>query len=382
MAERTAAIVGIGQTEFAKVLERPEITLACEAARAGLVDAGLAPHDVDGMVRFDLESTQDVELARNLGVENLRFFADTPHGGGGACATLGLAAAAVETGRADVVLCWRSRKRGSGPRPWASNAGAIGGEKQFWVPFGLARPVDQVAMTTRRYMFEYGLTEAQLGHVACTIRAHAQRNPAATMTKDMDLDTYLGSRFVSEPLRVPDCCLESDGAVAVVVTSLERARDLLQPPAVLLSTAMGSGPQTVGMANYHGPSITTSPAAFCATALWERTDRRPADVDCAQIYDAFTPLVVQSLEEYGFCERGEGGVWAQAGELAWPAGRLPVNTSGGGLSEAYLHGFNLIAEGVRQVRGTSTSQVPGAATVLVTSGNGVPTSAALLGSDT
>ncbi|MBX7160718.1 MAG: lipid-transfer protein [Acidimicrobiia bacterium] len=381
MAATTAAIAGIGQTEFAKVIERPEVTLACEAAAAALADAGLAPADVDAMVRFDLETTQDIELARNLGVENLRFFADTPHGGGGGCATLGIAAAAVETGRADVVLCWRSRKRGSGRRPWATNDGAIAGEKQYWVPFGLARPVDQVAMMARRYMHEYGLTEVQLGHVACTIRAHAQRNPAATMTKDMDVATYLASRFVSEPLRVPDCCLESDGAVAVVVTSLERARDLPQAPVVLVSTAMGSGPQTVGMANYFGPSITTSPAAACATSLWERTDRRPADVDCAQLYDAFTPLVVQSLEEYGFCERGEGGVWAEAGELAWPSGRLPVNTSGGGLSEAYLHGFNLISEGVRQVRGTSTSQVPGASTVLVTSGNGVPTSAVLLGSD-
>lgn len=381
MAVTTAAIVGIGQTEFAKVIGRPEITLACEAATAALADAGLGAADVDAMVRFDLETTQDVELARNLGVENLRFFADTPHGGGGGCATLGLAAAAIETARASTVLCWRSRKCGSGRRPWAANAGAIAGEKQYWVPFGLARPVDQVAMMTRRYMFEFGLTETQLGHVACTIREHARRNPAATMTKEMDIESYLASRFVSEPLRVPDCCLESDGAVAVVLTSLERARDLRQPPAVLVGTAMGSGPQTVGMANYHGPSITTSPAAFCAEALWAGTGRAPADVDCAQIYDAFTPLVVQSLEEYGFCERGEGGVWAEAGELAWPAGRLPVNTSGGGLSEAYLHGFNLISEGVRQIRGTSTSQVPGAATVLVTSGNGVPTSAVLLGRD-
>ena len=145
-----------------------------------------------------------------------------------------------------------------------------------------------------------------------------------------------------------------------------------------LAAAQGTGPEHVVMANYHKPRFLETPSLYAARELWARAGVRPADIDCAQFYDAFTPLVTFSLEEYGFCKAGEGGAFGEGGRLEWPDGALPCNTSGGGLSEAYVHGFNLILEGVRQIRGASTCQVPDAQLCLVTSGGGVPTSAAIL----
>jgi len=278
-------------------------------------------------------------------------------------------------------VCWRARNRGSGGRPWAGTRPEIGGDAQFYIPFGLVRPVDQIAMLARRHMHEYGTTSEQLGAVAVAFRKHAARNPAAMMREPMTLADHQASRMVSDPLRKLDCCLETDGALAVVLTSLERARDLRQRPAVVLAAAQGTGPEHVVMANYHQPSMLETPSLWAARELWARAGVLPSDVDCAQFYDAFSPLVVFSLEEYGFCKPGEGGAFCENGRLEWPDGALPANTSGGGLSEAYVHGFNLILEGVRQVRGSSSSQVSDASVCLVTSGAGVPTSALLLARD-
>lgn len=373
------AIAGIGQTEFAKDIGRPERSIALEAIAAALADAGLAPEEVDGLVRFDMETTTEVEIARNLGMGNLRFFGEVAYGGGAGCATVWHAAMAVACRRAEVVVCWRARNRGSGGRPWAGTGNRVGGDSQWSAPFGLVRPVDQIAMLAQRHMHEYGTTSLQFGAVAVACRAHALRNAAAMMRTPMSLADHQASRLIAEPLRKFDCCLETDGALAVVVTSLERARDLRQPPARILAGAQGSGTDHVVMTDYYGPRFLETPSTDAARELWGAAGLSPGDVDCAQFYDAFTPLVLLALEEYGFCAPGESGPFAAAGNLQWPEGKLPCNTSGGGLSEAYVHGFNLILEGVRQVRGCSTSQVPDAETCLVTSGAGVPTSALLLG---
>jgi acetyl-CoA acetyltransferase len=285
---------------------------------------------------------------------------------------------AIATGRASVVVCWRARNRGSGGRPWAATANRVGGDAQFTAPYGLLRPVDQIAMVARRHMHEYGTTSAHFGAVAVACRKHAARNPHALMRDPITLEDHQNSRFVSEPLRKLDCCLESDGALAVVVTSAERARDLAQPAALLLAASQGTGPEHVVMTNYHAPRFLETPSTCAARDLFGAAGVGPGDVDVAQIYDAFTPLVTLSLEEYGFCAAGEGGPFSAGGRLEWPDGELPVNTSGGGLSEAYVHGMNLIVEGVRQMRGTSTSQVKDAELCLVTSGAAVPTSALLL----
>jgi acetyl-CoA acetyltransferase len=198
------------------------------------------------------------------------------------------------------------------------------------------------------------------------------------MRPPITLADHQASRMVAEPLRKLDCCLETDGALALVVTSAERARDVRGRPVAILAAVQGSGPDHVVMANYHKERFLETPSLYAARELWDQAGVHPADIDCAQIYDAFTPLVTLSLEEYGFCKPGEGGPFSEDGRLEWPGGALPCNTSGGGLSEAYVHGFNLILEGVRQMRGTSTCQVDGAELCLVTSGGGVPTSATVL----
>jgi acetyl-CoA acetyltransferase len=377
--KRAAAIVGIGQTEFTKNIGRSERVLALEAIRDALRDAGIQPKEVDGLVRFNMESTPEVEIARNLGIGNLRFFGEIGYGGGGACATVGHAAMAIATGKANVVVCWRARIRSGGAsRPWARTGARVSADEAFWAPFGLVRPVDQIAMLARRYMHEFGATWRDLGAVAIACRKHAERNPRAFMRKPMTIEDYEQARMVSEPLRLLDCCLETDGALAVVLVSAERARDSRQRPAYVLGTSQGTGPQHVVMTNYHAPNFGETPSLYAARDLFEASGVSPADIDCAQFYDAFSLLVLLSLEEYGFCPRGEARHFVSGGRLEWPNGELPVNTSGGSLSEAYIHGYNLIVEGVRQIRGTSTSQVADANLCLVTSGAGVPTSAMIL----
>ena len=373
-----AAIVGIGHTEFSKDIGRPERTVALEAITAALDDAGVSPRDVDGLVKFSLENTMEVEIVRNLGIPNLTFFGDVAYGGGAGCGAVGHAAMAIATGVAETVVVWRARNRGSGGRPWATReTNRVGGEFAWFLPWGLSRPVDQIAMLTRRHMTELGSTQQHLGAVATAFREHAQRNPNAMMRKPMTMEDYLAARWVSEPLRLFDCCLESDGALALVMTTPERAKDLKQPSVLVRAASQGIGPDHLVMANYFTRNPMETPARFAAQELWRLAGMGPGDIDCAQFYDAFSPLVVISLEEYGFCKPGDGGPFAADGNLRL-GGALPSNTSGGSLSEAYVHGMNLVLEGVRQLRGTSTSQVESCNAVLVTSGNGVPTSSLVL----
>lgn len=372
-----AAIVGIGQTPFAKHLEPSEEELAVTAIKAALDDAGVHPSEVDGLSSFTLETHNEVDVAKNLGLGDLTFFSQVGYGGGAGCATVGHLAMAIATGQATVGVAWRSRKRGSGPRPW-SNPNSLRTPAQWTKPWGLLRPVDEVAMLTRRYLHEYGATRDHLANVALAVREHANRNPAAIMhSKVMTRDDYHAARMISEPLCLFDNCLETDGALAVVLVGADRAKDLRHPPAYVHGFGQGLPSQHHTMTNFWNEDPLRGPSWAAARAMWRDADFTAADVDVAQLYDAFTPLIPLSLEGYGFCGRGEGAAFTEDGALG-PGGRLPTNTSGGGLSEAYVHGMNLITEGVRQLRGTSTSQVADAETCLVTSGEGVPTSAILL----
>lgn len=374
-----AAIVGIGQTAFSKSLEPDETELACQAVLAALEDAGIEPAEVDGLCSYGQETTDEAELAAALGTGDLTFFSQVGFGGGGGCATVAHAAMAISCSAADVVVAWRSRKRGSA-RPWASAGGPQLPIPAEWTrPAGLLRPSDEVAVLTRRHMFEHGTRREHLANVALAARAHANRNPLAVMfDRELTLDTYLASRWISEPLCLFDNCLESDGAVAVVVVSAERARDCRQVPAYVHAAAQGLPRQHQAMVNYFADEPIRTPSTVAGHALWRHADVTPADVDVAQIYDAFTPMVLFGLEGYGFCPIGESGPFTEDGGLSFDGGRLPTNTAGGSLSEAYLHGFNLITEGVRQVRGTSHSQVEGAEISFVSSGDCVPTSALVL----
>jgi acetyl-CoA acetyltransferase len=374
-----AAVVGLGQTAFGKELPDSELSLACQAISAAIDDAGLQPSDVDGLAMFSMEEGREVDVARNVGLGDITFFTEVGYGGGAGCGVVGQAAMAVATGQCQVAVAWRARKRAAkSSRPWAQVADRLAGHQQWSRPFGVLRPVDEIAILTRRAMHEYGYTRDHLANVALAFRHHAQRNPNATMGhKPLSREQYLDARWISEPLCLFDNCLETDGALAVVITSAARARDLRQPPVLIHSFAQSIPQQHQVMTNYFNEDPLLGPSWACARLLWAHSDIQPADVPVAQLYDAFSPLVPLSLEGYGFCARGEGGAFTEDGNLEWPNGRLPTNTSGGGMSEAYVHGFNLVLEGVRQCRGTSTAQVAGAESCLVTSGEGVPTSAVL-----
>jgi acetyl-CoA acetyltransferase len=374
------AIAGIGQTPFGKGLPDSELSLACQAISEALDDAQIAPSEVDGLSSFTMELNREVDVARSVGLGDITFFSQVGYGGGAGCGVVLQAAMAVATGQCNVAVAWRARKRASkASRPWAQVPRRIDDHWQWSRPWGLSRPVDEVAMLTRRYMHEFGATRDHLANVALAFRKHANRNPAATMhEKTLTREQYMDARWISEPLCLFDNCLETDGALACVLVPAERAADLPQPPVLVHSAAQGLPTQHQTMINYFNEDPLKGPSWAAATRLWEHSDFRPEDVKVAQIYDAFSPLIPLSLEGYGFCARGEGAAFSDEGALEWPDGRLPTNTAGGGMSEAYVHGFNLVLEGVRQMRGTSTSQVDGAECCLVTSGEGVPTSALLL----
>jgi len=377
MIRDRAAIVGIGETRFAKRLEASERRLALEAILAALDDAGIASAEVDGLASYTLESTDEVEIAKNLGLADVTFFSQVGWGGGAGPACVGQLAMAIATGQCRVGVAWRSRKRGSGGRPWAAAAQPT--VSSAWTrPFGLLRPADEIALLTRRYLHETGASREQLADVAIAVRRMANRNPRAVMhDRALTREEYLAARWISEPLCLFDNCLETDGALACVLVSAERARDCRQRPAYVHAFAQGLPRQSHAMVNYWSDDPLAGPSWACADLLYRHSELQPPDIAVAQLYDAFSPLVLLSLEGYRFCKRGEAAAFCAGGALEL-GGRLPVNTSGGGLSEAYVHGFNLINEGVRQMRGSSTSQVEGAEACLVTGGEGVPTSALIL----
>ncbi len=383
-----AAIAGIGATEFSKDSGRSELRLAAEAVQTALADAGLQPSEVDGLVTFTMDSNAEVAVARELGLGQLRFFSQVGYGGGAACATVHQAAMAIAAGTAEVVVCYRALNERSGRRFGQVAAGAVrmptssGIDNGWHYPMGLGTPAAMVAMMAKRYMHTYGATSEDFGVVTVADRRHAAANPAAWFyQRPITLADHQASRWIAEPLRLLDCCQESDGAVAVVVTSLERARDLRQPPAVVQAAAQGSGPDQFTMTSFYRDDMTGLPEmGVVARQLWQQAGIGPADVRTAVLYDHFTPYVLMQLEELGFCPRGEARHFIAGGAIEM-GGRLPVNTHGGQLGEAYIHGVNGIAEGVRQVRGTSVNQVPGDGPVLVTAGTGVPTSGLVLGPD-
>jgi acetyl-CoA acetyltransferase len=378
MLKDAAAIAGIGETPFARKLDASETMLACRAILAALDDAGIVPSEVDGLASYTMETTDEVEVARNLGLGDVTFFSQVGYGGGAGPATVGLLALAIAAGQCRVGVAWRARKRGSGPRPWASGTPAVTTPAAWTRPWGLLRPVDEIAVLTRRYMHETGATRDHLANVALAVRRMANRNPRAVMfERRLTREDYMAARWISEPLCLFDNCLETDGALACVVVAAERARDCPHRPAFLHAFAQGLPRQSHVMVNYWCEDPLRGPAWTCAAQLYRGSDFRADDIAVAQFYDAFTPLVLLSLEGYGFCGRGEAAAFTEDGGLE-PGGRLPINTSGGGLSEAYVHGFNLINEGVRQIRGTSVNAVEGAEACLVTAGEGVPTSALIL----
>ena len=378
----TTAIAGIGATEFSKDAGRSELRLAADAIHAALTDAGLDAKQLDGLVCFDSDVASPIPVANALALPNIRYWATTSYGGGGACATALLGMMAVATGQANYVACYRSLRTASGRRfgSWSGKEGSAGLE-QFFAPFGIVTPVHRRALAVTRYMHDFNIRPEHFGAVAVACRKHANRNPKAVMyNRTLTMDEYLGSRIICEPLRLFDCCLETDGAVAFIVTTAERAKDLKQRPAYILAAAQGAGRQPVWpppTALHRTPMTTTHEAAASAKNLYAIAGVEPKDIDCAQLYDHFTPLVLMALEAYGFCGVGEGGTFAEGGRIEL-GGQLPINTAGGNLSEGYIHGVQLIPEAVRQMRGTSTAQVQDAELTLVCGAADDPSSALIL----
>jgi len=382
------AIAGIGATEFSKESGRSELRLATEAVDLALKDAGIEPAEVEGMVSFSSDTNPDIDIARGLGMGDLTFFSRIHYGGGAAAGTVQQAALAVEAGVADVVVCYRAFNERSGSRFGAGVQGrppipnAESAHLASYLPVGLLTPASWVAMAAQRYLHVNGATSEDLGRVAVADRRHAATNPKAWFYEQpITLADHQASRYIVEPLHLLDCCQETDGGQAIVVTSLERARDLTSTPVVIKAAAQGSGAGQDMMTSYYRDDLLGLPEmAVVARQLWETSGLGPADMQAAILYDHFTPYVLYQLEELGFCAKGEAKDFITGGRIEI-GGALPINTHGGQLGEAYLHGMNGIAEGVRLVRGTSVNQVPDVEHVVVTAGTGVPTSGLVLGVD-
>lgn len=383
-ASSKAVIAGIGATEFSKESGRSELQLALEAVKSALDDAGMRPSDVRGLVTFAMDTNNEIFVAHGLGMGELSFLDRVDYGGGSCCATVHHAAMAVEAGIADVVVCYRAFNERSGHRFGMSSPhprpDVFGTNLALYRTFGLATAASWSAMVARRYMTQYGATSEDFGRVAVLDRQYAQNNPNAWFyQRPITLDEHQASRMIADPLRMMDCCQESDGGVAFVVTSLERAKDAPHRPAVIRGAAQASAPGELFMTNFYRDDISALPeVAHCARQVFAQSGLGPDDMSCAIIYDHFTPWVLMQLEEYGFCGRGEAKDFIREGNLEL-GGKLPTNMHGGLLGEAYIHGLNGIAEAVRQVRGTSVNQVATCDNVLVTGGTGVPTSALILG---
>ncbi len=379
-----AAIAGIGATEFSKNSGRSEMRLAVEAVMAALEDAGIDPAEVDGLSTYTMDNNPEIEVFRNIGGRNLKFFSRIHYGGGAACAPILHAAMAVATGVAEVVVCYRAMNErsqyrfGTGyvpdPMPTAELA-----HFGYYTPFGLTSPASWVAMSARRYMHEYGATSEDFGRVSVACRKHAATNPNAWFYgQPITLEDHQNSRFIVEPLHLLDCCQESDGAVAIVVTTAERAAKLKQPPVLIRGAAQGAADDQQMMTSYYRKDITRlSEMNLVADQLYAQAGLGPDDIQAAILYDHFSPFVLPQLEAFGFAKKGEAKDFIREGNIEM-GGRLPVNTRGGQLGEAYIHGLNGVAEGVRLARGTSYNQVPDVRNVIVTAGTGVPTSGLIL----
>lgn len=376
-----AAIVGIGQTEFSQNSGRSERRLAVEAINAALADAGLSAADVDGLVTFDFDSNDPSSLAETLGLRELTFFAASLYGGGGGCSTIMQAAMAVATGSAEVVVAYRAMNERSGVRFGQARVSkrAIPTAIALSAPYGLHTAAQGFGFNIARYFHEHDVTNADVAPLAVTQRAYAATNPAARFFgRPITIEDHQSSRWIVEPvLRLYDCCLESDGAVAVVVTTADRATHLAQPPVAVTAASQGlAGHQ---MRNWYRPSIgSVEEMRVAGDRLWEASGLRPADMQVAILYDHFLPMVLMQLEALGFCKPGEAKHFI-ADQVGSGDGPVAINTHGGLTGEAYLHGMNGIAEAVRQLRGDAVNQVRDVEHVVVTSGPGVPCSSLILG---
>jgi acetyl-CoA acetyltransferase len=378
-----AVVVGVGESIYYRRGGSPltEFQLACVAIRNAVADAGLRLADVDGLVSY-MDRDEPVRLSAALGTGDLNFSAQTFGGGGnGSGAAVTLADAAISAGYAATVVVFRSLAQGQFHRYGRPPVGrGAAGAAAYTAPYGMLSPAQTTAMQTMRYMHDHGVSDDALAEIALTSYAHAQHNPRAIRYgTPLSREQYFASRWIAEPFRLYDCCPENDGAAAIVVTTPERARNLAQPPVPIIAGAHGLDHRD-GVAAFGEANFPTAHYRTVARMLWQRAGMQPGDVDVAQFYENFTGPVLMAIAELGFCAPEELNGFVADGALRAPHGRLPINTSGGNLGEAYIHGMGNVVEAVRQVRGDSTCQVPDVELSLSVSGPGyAPGSAVLFG---
>jgi acetyl-CoA acetyltransferase len=390
MSDRTlrgkVAVVGIGETTYYKhgQAPEPEFKLALRAILAACTDAGISAHDIDGFASYSDDRSDAVRLATALGLPRLRSATmQWGGGGGGCCAAVANGAAAIATGQADCVVVFRSLAQGQFGRFGRNSAsGTISGERSYLVPYGVIAPPQRFAMRVMRYMHEHGVRQDAMRAIALASYHHAQSNPRAVMHgKPLDEEKYDTSRWIVEPFHLFDCCMENDGAAALILMDAERSMDLRQKPVYLLGAASGAS-ERFGSHAHNSRDYASANFTTVAKDLYRMAQVSPADVGVVQSYENFTGGVVMALAEHGFFAPEEANEFLTLDNLTAPAGRLPLNTSGGNLAECYMHGFELVLEAVRQVRGTSTSQALRSDVALVIGGPMVaPSSNLMLGSD-
>ena len=369
---RETAIVGIGETTYYKRAQapEPEFVLGLQAIERAVEDAGIALDDIDGFASYADERSDPNRLACALGLPELRL--SNLHwggGGGGGSGAVANAAASVVAGHANYVVVYRTLAQGQYRRfGQGAQVGFVQDDRKWTSPYGMMSPAQNFAMKVRRFMHDHGIRQEALRAISLTSYYHAQNNPNAVMRgRPLDEETYDNSRWIVEPFHLYDCCLENDGAAAIIVTSAERARDLRQPPAYILAASQGSGYRH-GAAAHNAPDYGSSNFKTVAHNLYSMAGVGPEDVDVAQVYENFTGGVMMSIVEHGFVAPEDVNDFFTLENFTAPDGKLPLNTSGGNLAECYMHGLELIIEAVRQVRGSSPNQVPDAKVSLVASG--------------
>ena len=368
-----ASIVGAGQTEFSKDAGRSETQLAAEAILAALADAGMTTADVDGLVSYTIDPVEETELVRTLGIPEVMWSSRVPYGGGGSQGVVQHAAAAVTSGMAKTVVAYRAIRARSGARfgaaqtasrPTSSHSGSTA--MQWSIPAGLLTPGSWMSLNSTRYMHTYGVTSADFGRAVVQLREYAASNPNAHFYKrPITLDDHQASRWIAEPsMRLFDCCQETDGSVALLITAKDRAADTPAPVTIAAAATAGLFEEEIASDHYRADLAKMEGSVALAAQLFGNFGIGRDDIDVAMVYDAFTPVLLMQLEALGFCGFGEAKDFIADGNLG-PSGALPCNTNGGLIGEGYIHGLNLTLEAVRQLRGQSPNQIAGAATVLV-----------------